>query len=110
MPFDHDRALAAHLASLQPSTPPRRHQTRKVFTVGSHQGTCCHYDEVRNFGFITMSDGRDVFVAGPILKDCGIKRLVKGDRVSFDLVESKKYPGKMQASNISILLDEQKAA
>jgi cold shock CspA family protein len=100
--FDHQ--LDRRLRGLQPlSAPPRRSKySERISKMGVHQ-------VVRHFGFVasdapTLAGGHDLFVAGAMLQRCGLNGLKKGDRVTFDVVESRKHPGKFEAVNVALLV------
>eukprot|EP00441_Pelagodinium_beii_P017959 CAMPEP_0197654098 /NCGR_PEP_ID=MMETSP1338-20131121/38650_1 /TAXON_ID=43686 ORGANISM="Pelagodinium beii, Strain RCC1491" /NCGR_SAMPLE_ID=MMETSP1338 /ASSEMBLY_ACC=CAM_ASM_000754 /LENGTH=246 /DNA_ID=CAMNT_0043229485 /DNA_START=41 /DNA_END=781 /DNA_ORIENTATION=- len=65
----------------------------------SYQGTVKNFRQDKGFGFITASDGQDVFVHVKACTDGGIPQ--QGDVVQYDLVESKTKPGSMQAANVT---------
>jgi cold shock CspA family protein len=116
LPFQEDSELARHLAAQQPKPAParRQHHYERISRMGAHQGTVSLYDCVRHFGFVspdtpTVADGADLFVAGAMLRRCGLKPLRRGDRISFDVTESRKHPGKYEATNIA-LVDQAQAA
>jgi cold shock CspA family protein len=121
--FD-DADIDRHIKSLQGALKaPKRKQsssapttvrksTEKV-TMGIHLGVCQFFDSIKGFGFIrpdtaaAMSrDGRDrddadLFVHAKNL--CGIATLDQGQRVSFDISESKRKPGQLEAKNVRLV-------
>lgn len=55
------------------------------------------------YGFITDSDGKDVFVHYNGLNMEGFKALQEGQKVTFDVIETEKG---RQAMNVSIVTDD----
>jgi cold shock protein len=63
-------------------------------------GTVKFYNEQRGFGFIQPDDGgKDVFVHATALERAGIRRLVEGQKVSFDTEEDRRS-GKTAVANL----------
>ena len=63
-------------------------------------GTVKFYNVQKGFGFIQPDDGgKDVFVHASALERAGIRNLVEGQRVSFD-IEADRRTGKSSATNI----------
>jgi CspA family cold shock protein len=63
-------------------------------------GTVKWYNTAKRFGFITPDDGSsDVFVHVSALEAAGIHSLDEGQKVSYELRESK---GKMSAVNLKV--------
>lgn len=60
-------------------------------------GTVKWFNESKGFGFITSSDGTDVFAHYSAIQGDGFKTLAEGDEVTFDIVEGEKGP---KAANI----------
>jgi len=60
-------------------------------------GTVKWFNAEKGFGFITGSDGKDVFAHFSQIKKDGFKSLEEGQEVEFDVVEGQKGP---QAENI----------
>lgn len=64
-------------------------------------GTVKFYNSDRGYGFITPSDGgKDVFVHATALEAAGMRGLVEGQDVSFDVTTDARS-GKTAASNLS---------
>jgi CspA family cold shock protein len=63
-------------------------------------GTVKFYNGQKGFGFIQPDDGsKDVFVHATALERAGIRNLVEGQKVSFD-IEQDRRTGKVAASNL----------
>ncbi len=56
------------------------------------EGTVKWFDNSKGFGFITSSDGTDVFVHHTSIQGEGFKSLAEGDKVSFDTEKGPKGP------------------
>lgn len=52
------------------------------------------FNNAKGYGFITLEDGKDVFVHHSAIqgKEAGFKSLAEGDRVSFDIEHGPKGP------------------
>ena len=61
-------------------------------------GTVKWFDEKKGYGFISDSDGRDIFVHYTNIGGEGFKTLAQGDEVTFEIVEGEKGP---KAENVS---------
>ena len=61
------------------------------------QGTVKWFDESKGYGFITVDDGKDVFVHFSAIQGEGFKTLNEGQKVTFDIVNGEKGP---QAANV----------
>jgi cold shock protein len=63
-------------------------------------GTVKFYNGAKGYGFIQPDDGgKDVFVHASALERAGIRNLVEGQKVSFD-IEADRRTGKTNATNI----------
>ena len=63
-------------------------------------GTVKFYNDQKGFGFIQPEDGsRDVFVHATALERAGMRGLVEGQKVSFDVQEDRRS-GKVAAANL----------
>ena len=63
-------------------------------------GTVKFYNGAKGYGFIQPDDGgKDVFVHASALERAGIRNLVEGQKVSFD-IEPDRRTGKSSATNI----------
>ena len=61
-------------------------------------GTVKFFNTQKGFGFITPSDGsRDVFVHISAVERAGMRTLMEGQRVSYDIITER---GKQAASNL----------
>jgi len=55
-------------------------------------GTVKWFDEKKGFGFISSTDGPDIFVHYTNITGDGFKTLAEGDAVEFDIVKGEKGP------------------
>ena len=63
-------------------------------------GTVKFYNSQKGYGFISPDDGgKDVFVHATALERAGLRGLVEGQKISFD-VEVDRRSGKDAASNL----------
>jgi len=63
-------------------------------------GTVKFYNGQKGYGFIQPDNGgKDVFVHATALERAGIRNLVEGQKVSFD-IEDDRRTGKVSASNL----------
>ncbi|MCE5249138.1 cold shock domain-containing protein [bacterium] len=60
-------------------------------------GTVKWFNEVKGYGFITMDDGKEVFVHYSGIKGDGFRTLGEGDAVEFEVTEG---PKGLQAVNV----------
>ncbi len=60
-------------------------------------GTVKWFSAEKGYGFISVEDGKDVFVHYSAIQADGFRSLQEGQRVQFDIVEGKKGP---QAANV----------
>lgn len=58
------------------------------------------FDSSKGYGFIQTEDGNDIFVHYSGIKTEGFKRLLKGQEVTFEIVESDRGP---QATDVIIV-------
>ena len=65
-----------------------------------YQGTVKWFNSEKGYGFITTSDGKEVFAHYSAINAEGYKSLEQGQKVSFDIVEEN---NKTKASNITII-------
>ena len=64
------------------------------------KGTVKWFDSSKGSGFIQTEDGSDIFVQYSGIKTEGFKRLLKGQEVTFEIVESDRGP---QATDVTIV-------
>ena len=60
-------------------------------------GTVKWFNDAKGFGFISRTDGADVFVHHTAIQSEGFRTLSEGQPVEFDIVEG---PKGLQASNV----------
>lgn len=60
-------------------------------------GTVKWFNADKGFGFITGSDGKDVFVHFSAIKTDGFKSLEEGQKVSYDVEQGRRG---LQATNV----------
>ena len=65
-----------------------------------YQGTVKWFNSEKGYGFITTSDGKDIFAHYSAINAEGYKSLTQGQTVSFDVVTT---DDKVRASNITII-------
>lgn len=56
------------------------------------EGTVKWFSDQKGYGFIEQEDGRDIFVHYSSITMSGFKKLIEGDRVSFDIEETDRGP------------------
>jgi CspA family cold shock protein len=56
------------------------------------EGTVKWFNQRKGYGFISTTDGRDIFVHYSNISGEGFKTLGEGDVVTFDVVEGEKGP------------------
>jgi CspA family cold shock protein len=61
------------------------------------RGTVKWFNEAKGFGFISQSNGDDVFVHFSAIEGSGFKVLAEGDQVEFEVSRG---PKGLQASNV----------
>ena len=60
-------------------------------------GTVKWFNESKGFGFISQTDGEDVFVHFSAIQGEGFKTLAEGDAVEFEVTQG---PKGLQAANV----------
>ncbi len=58
----------------------------------SEEGTVKWFNDSKGYGFISQTNGKDVFVHFSSIAGNGFKSLQEGDRVSFEVQESERGP------------------
>ena len=58
----------------------------------SQQGSVKWFNEKKGFGFISQSDGKDVFVHQQDIKGDGFRTLREGEKVTFEVTQGEKGP------------------
>jgi cold shock protein len=64
------------------------------------QGTVKWFNDQKGFGFITVEDGKDVFVHHSAIEGSGFKSLQEGDRVSFEIEQGAKGPAAVKVKKL----------
>ncbi len=54
-----------------------------------HNGTIKYFNEMKGYGFISSDDDRSIFVHHSAIEGRGYRTLEEGQRVRFDLKQSK---------------------
>jgi cold shock protein len=60
-------------------------------------GTVKWFNEAKGFGFISQTDGEDVFVHFSAIQGDGFKTLAEGEKLEFDVTRG---PKGLQAANV----------
>jgi len=64
----------------------------------SEEGTVKWFNDQKGYGFISRTDGKDVFVHFSSVARSGFKSLQEGDQVSFEVQDGERGP---QAVNVT---------
>lgn len=56
------------------------------------EGTVKWFSDQKGYGFIEQEDGRDIFVHYSSITMSGFKKLIEGDRVTFEIEETDRGP------------------
>jgi CspA family cold shock protein len=64
------------------------------------QGTVKWFNDKKGFGFISVEDGKDVFVHHSAIEATGYKSLQEGDRVSFEIEQGAKGPSAVKVKKL----------
>lgn len=56
------------------------------------EGVVKWFNEKKGYGFISMEDGKDIFVHYSSISSSGFKTLAEGDKVSFDVEDGNRGP------------------
>lgn len=67
--------------------------------VAQFQGTVAWFNNAKGFGFLSRTDGPDVFVHYSAIESDGYKKLEEGDAVEFDVIQG--HNDKLQAHNVT---------
>jgi len=80
----------------------RQYYTRKEFQIMSEkeQGTVKWFNGSKGYGFITRTQGEDIFVHFNAIVGDGYRNLEEGQRVEFTVA---KGPKGLQAENVVVL-------
>ena len=62
------------------------------------QGKVKWFNDAKGYGFIEMTEGKDIFVHYSAITKEGFKTLAEGQEVTFEIVQGDKGP---QASNVT---------
>ena len=73
-----------------------KHKKRKQTAM--EKGTVKWFNVTKGYGFITRSNGQDVFVHFKAINADGYKKLDEGDQVEFEVEDGAKGP---QAANVT---------
>jgi cold shock CspA family protein len=97
--------LDEHLRQLTPPTPerPRRKRRQEKPERPRERGRVTRWHEA-GYGFAVAGDADDtVFIGGRELTKADLGVLHRGDLIEFERHGSKKYPGRFEAKNITLL-------
>ena len=64
------------------------------------QGTVKWFSHQKGYGFITVEDGKDVFVHHSGIEASGVKSLQEGDPVSFEIEQGAKGPSAAKVKKV----------
>ena len=69
-----------------------------------NKGTVKWFNKVKGYGFISTEDGDDIFVHYSEIQTDGFKQLKEGEKVEFEVVNSKKGPAAAKVKMISSIV------
>lgn len=87
------------------SARPHEQDNAQSSKVKEGIGIAQWFDSIKNYGFIMMSDGSDIFVYGDIVRNTTWRRLLPGSQVAFLYRESKKGYQCTQITHIEEVTD-----
>jgi len=64
------------------------------------EGTVKWFNDKKGFGFISVEDGKDVFVHHSAIEATGYKSLQEGDRVRFEIEQGAKGPSAVKVKKL----------
>lgn len=65
------------------------------------EGTVKWFNDSKGYGFISMEEGKDIFVHFSSIQGDGFKSLAEGDKVSFEIEDGDKGPKAVNVVKIS---------
>jgi cold shock protein len=96
-PKSHQKSVKRVLAANRSHGSSKQNYEKEVPMT---TGTVKFYNGQKGYGFIQPDNGgKDVFVHATALERAGIRNLVEGQKVSFDIEEDRRT-GKSSASNL----------
>lgn len=68
-------------------------------------GTVKWFNSQKGYGFVTDSEGKDIFVHHTGINMNGFRALEEGQKVTFETIDGEKG---IQATNVTVITDEEK--